>query len=34
MYRKRLGEPADGLDEAAAGGWPVYMQTARMQSTN
>ena len=34
MYRKRLGEPTDGLDEAAAGGWPVYTQTARMQSAN
>ncbi len=34
MYRKRLGEPADGLDDAAAGGWPTYTQTARMQSTN
>src|SRR5262249_19852201 len=34
MYRMRLGEPADGLDEAAAGGWPVYSQVARMQSAN
>jgi len=25
MYRKRLGQPADGLDDVAAGGTPVYM---------
>ena len=24
MYRKRLGEPVDGLDETAAGNWPTY----------
>ena len=24
MYRKRLGEPIDGLDDVAAGRWPVY----------
>ena len=24
MYRKRLGEPVEGLDEIAAGGWPTY----------
>src|SRR5262249_36553437 len=24
MYRKRLNEPADGLDEAASGAWPLY----------
>ena len=26
MYRKRLGEPMDGLDDAAQGRWPVYVQ--------
>jgi soluble lytic murein transglycosylase-like protein len=26
MYRKRLGEPMDGLDDAAEGRWPVYVQ--------
>jgi soluble lytic murein transglycosylase-like protein len=26
MYRKRLGEPIDGLDDAAEGRWPVYVQ--------
>jgi soluble lytic murein transglycosylase-like protein len=24
MYRKRLGEPLDGLDAVAAGTWPIY----------
>ncbi len=24
MYRKRLGQPVDGLDETAAGNWPTY----------
>ena len=24
MYRKRLGEPMDGLDETASGTWPRY----------
>ena len=24
MYRKRLNEPVDGLDEAASGAWPIY----------
>jgi len=24
MYRKRFGEPPDGLEEAAAGKWPLY----------
>jgi soluble lytic murein transglycosylase-like protein len=28
MYRTRLGQEADGLDEAAAGDWPVYKQAA------
>jgi len=28
MYHRRLGEPATGLDEAAAGAWPTYSQTA------
>lgn len=27
MYRTRLGQAADGLDEAAAGAWPLYKQT-------
>ncbi len=27
MYRKRLGQPADGLDDAASGAWPVYTQS-------
>jgi len=26
MYRKRLGEPLDGLDDAAQGRWPVYVR--------
>jgi peptidoglycan lytic transglycosylase len=26
MYRKRLGEPIDGLDDVAQGRWPVYAQ--------
>ena len=26
MYRKRLGEPIDGLDDVAQGRWPVYSQ--------
>jgi soluble lytic murein transglycosylase len=26
MYRKRLGEPMDGLDDAAQGRWPVYVR--------
>jgi soluble lytic murein transglycosylase-like protein len=30
MYRSRLGEPADGLDDAAAGHWPVYKQAGTM----
>ena len=29
MYRKRLGEPIDGLDDVAAGRWPLYAQAAR-----
>jgi soluble lytic murein transglycosylase-like protein len=28
MYRRRLGQPTTGLDDAAAGGWPTYTQTA------
>lgn len=24
MYRKRFGEPTDGIDQAAAGKWPIY----------
>ena len=28
MYRRRLGEPVTGLDDAAAGAWPVYTQAA------
>jgi soluble lytic murein transglycosylase-like protein len=28
MYRKRLGEPIDGLDDVAQGRWPLYAQTA------
>ncbi len=27
MYRRRLGQPTAGLDDAAAGGWPTYTQT-------
>jgi soluble lytic murein transglycosylase-like protein len=27
MYRRRLGQPTTGLDDAAAGGWPTYSQT-------
>ena len=27
MYRRRLGQPTTGLDDAAAGGWPTYTQT-------
>jgi soluble lytic murein transglycosylase-like protein len=27
MYRKRLGEPIDGLDDVAQGRWPLYAQT-------
>ena len=26
MYRKRFGQAADGLDDAASGAWPVYTQ--------
>jgi hypothetical protein len=26
MYRKRLGEPIDGLDDVAQGRWPVYVR--------
>jgi soluble lytic murein transglycosylase-like protein len=26
MYRKRLGEPIDGLDDVAQGRWPLYAQ--------
>ena len=26
MYRKRFGEPIDGLDDVAQGRWPVYTQ--------
>lgn len=29
MYRKRLGEPIDGLDDVAAGRWPVYSPVTR-----
>ncbi len=29
MYRKRLGEPIDGLDDVAQGRWPVYSQAVR-----
>jgi soluble lytic murein transglycosylase-like protein len=28
MYRMRLGEPVDGLDETAAGTWPTYRQAS------
>lgn len=28
MYRKRLGEPIDGLDDVAQGRWPVYVQAS------
>ena len=28
MYRKRLGEPIDGLDDVAQGRWPVYAQAS------
>ena len=28
MYRKRFNEPIDGLDEAAAGKWPIYSSWA------
>src|SRR6266550_2518022 len=27
MYRRRLGQPTAGLDDAAAGAWPTYTQT-------
>jgi soluble lytic murein transglycosylase-like protein len=27
MYHRRLGEPAAGLDDAAAGAWPTYTRT-------
>jgi soluble lytic murein transglycosylase len=27
MYHRRLGEPAAGLDDAAAGAWPTYTPT-------
>jgi soluble lytic murein transglycosylase-like protein len=29
MYRKRLGEPIDGLDDVAEGRWPLYSQVVR-----
>jgi hypothetical protein len=29
MYRKRFGEPIDGLDDVAQGGWPRYVQASR-----
>ena len=29
MYRKRLGEPIDGLDDVAAGRWPQYSPVTR-----
>jgi soluble lytic murein transglycosylase-like protein len=29
MYRKRLGEPIDGLDDVAAGRWPLYAPVTR-----
>lgn len=32
MYRKRLGEPVDGLDDTASGAWPVYKQTGYKQT--
>jgi soluble lytic murein transglycosylase len=28
MYRLRLGEPVTGLDDAAAGAWPIYRSAA------
>jgi soluble lytic murein transglycosylase-like protein len=33
MYRMRLGEPIDGLDDVAQGRWPVYAQTMGTAST-
>ena len=32
MYRRRLGQPTAGLDDAAAGGWPTYTQTDTVPS--
>jgi peptidoglycan lytic transglycosylase len=31
MYRLRLGEPITGLDDAAAGAWPIYKQAVKEQ---
>jgi soluble lytic murein transglycosylase-like protein len=31
MYRIRFGEPAVGLDETAAGVWPIYQQAGSVQ---
>lgn len=33
MYRKRLGEPIDGLDDVAAGRWPLYAQADRTSAS-
>jgi soluble lytic murein transglycosylase-like protein len=33
MYRTRLGEPIDGLDDVAQGRWPVYAQANRTASS-
>lgn len=33
MYRTRLGEPIDGLDDVAQGRWPVYAQASRTASS-
>jgi soluble lytic murein transglycosylase-like protein len=32
MYRRRLGQPTTGLDDAAAGAWPTYTQTDTVPS--
>jgi soluble lytic murein transglycosylase len=32
MYRKLLGESADGLDETAAGAWPTYRETSNIRA--
>ena len=32
MYRRRLGEPATGLDDAASGAWPTYTEAGTASS--
>ena len=33
LYRLRLGQPSPSLDQAAAGGWPVYAPVERSDGT-